>query len=76
MYKGFKTITFNVSMIVAGLFEISGIKAPPELADLISTALIALIGVPALNGPALIITGVIGMILRSVTTTPMGRQRL
>ena len=73
--KGFKTVSFNLSMIVSGLFELSGIDLPPEVQDAVSTVLMAVLGVPHLNGPALIIVGVIGVALRSVTTTPMGRQR-
>ena len=73
--KGFKTVGFNLSLIIGGLFEYSGIDLPPEMQELVSAALMTILGVPHLNGPAMIILGVIGIALRSVTTSPMGRQR-
>ena len=73
--KGYKTMGFNLTLIVSGLFEYSGINLPPEMQEMVSTALMAILGVPHLNGPAIIILGVIGIALRSITTSPMGRQR-
>ena len=74
MLKGYKTMGFNLSLIVGGLFEYSGLALPPEAQEAVSAALMAVLGVPALNGPAMIIVGVIGLVLRSLTTTKMGRQ--
>ena len=74
MFKGFKTVSFNLSMIVAGLFQNSEFSLPPEAQAAVETLLMSVLGVPALNGPALIIVGVIGILLRSMTTTKMGRQ--
>ena len=75
MFKGFKTLGFNIGLIVGGLFEYSGIDLPPEVQNLVSTALTAVLGVPHLNGPSMIILGAVGLVLRAVTTSPMGRQR-
>lgn len=59
--KGYKTILFNAILVVTGLAAEFGVALPENFAQ-------------DLNGAILSSIGVIGIILRAITTTPMGKN--
>lgn len=58
--KGWKTIMFNAILVVVGLAESAGIALPQDFAN-------------DINGLILAGVGVVGVILRAVTDSPMFR---
>jgi hypothetical protein len=61
MMKGYKTLVYNGILLLVGLAEMAGLTFPDSFAD-------------DLNGAVLAVVGVIGIILRAITTTPIGKQ--
>ena len=59
--KGYRTIIANILMAVVSIAAIWGIDIPAEAQQQIVTGIVAVIGV-------------VNLILRSVTTTPIGRK--
>lgn len=58
--KGYKTIVFNIVTLAASLLATYGLDVTPETQADIATGIVSILGVG-------------NMILRSVTTTPIGK---
>lgn len=59
--KGYRTIVSNVVMALAAVAAIWGLEIPPEDLDKVTTGIISAIGV-------------VNLVLRSMTTTPVGKS--
>ena len=59
--KGYKTIIFNGILVLTGLAEMSGLVLPENFAN-------------DVNGAVLAVVGVVGAVLRAVTTGPVGQR--
>ena len=60
MLEGYRTIIFNAILVVVGLSEATGYVFPENFAA-------------DVNGAILAVVGVVGVVLRVVTTGPMGK---
>ena len=58
--KGYKTLLFNGIIFLTGLAEMSGMVLPESFAS-------------DVNGAALALIGVVGVALRAVTNSPIGK---
>jgi len=59
--RGYRTILFNLILVIVGTLDMAGISLPDNFAD-------------DLNGAILAVVGVVGVILRAVTKTPIGKK--
>jgi hypothetical protein len=57
--QGWKTIMFNAILVLVGLAEASGLVLPESFAA-------------DLNGVIIAVVGVVGVVLRAVTSSPVG----
>ncbi|TQV80310.1 hypothetical protein [Denitrobaculum tricleocarpae] len=59
--KGYRTVVMNVLMALAAIGAVFGIEIPPEDLDTVAAGIISAIGI-------------INVVLRAMTTTPIGEK--
>ena len=72
--KGYKTMIFNICLVLVGLFQKIDVTLP-ENVSIVIYELLRAFGVYDVDGSTLIGIGIAGLFLRSRTDGPMGRFR-
>ena len=61
LMKGYRTLTFNALVFLVGVLDMMGVALPENFAA-------------DLNGAILAIVGAVGVVLRALTTTKIGKS--